>query len=111
MDRATTSPGSATPRPSCWGIDTRLAAEDIENHDEYIGERYGVVTDACREALQLVAGTEGLILDPVYSGKAMAGLIDLARQGRFHGRARWSIVHTGGTPALFAYAEDLGLSQ
>ena len=60
-------------------------------------------------ALKLVAGTEGLILDPVYSGKAMAGLIDLARAGRFHS-GQVAYVHTGGTPALFAYADDLGLS-
>ena len=109
MDRATDIARIGNATAELLGIDTRLAAEEIENHDEYIGERYGVVTDACREALQLVAGTEGLILDPVYSGKAMAGLIDLARQGRFHG-GQVVYVHTGGTPALFAYAGDLGLS-
>ena len=96
--------GSAT--AELLGIDARLAPEDIESHDEYIGERYGVVTDACREALKLLAGTEGLILDPVYSGKAMAGLIDLARTGRFHD-GQVVYIHTGGTPALFAYEEEL----
>lgn len=91
------------------GIATRLDPAEVESHDEYIGERYGVVSDGCREALKLVARTEGLILDPVYSGKAMAGLIDQIRSGRLGKGERVVFVHTGGTPALFAYAQDLGL--
>ena len=91
------------------GIATRLDPAEVENHDEYIGERYGVVSDGCREALQLVARTEGLVLDPVYSGKAMAGLIDQVRRGRIKQGESIVFVHTGGTPALFAYAQDLGL--
>jgi 1-aminocyclopropane-1-carboxylate deaminase/D-cysteine desulfhydrase-like pyridoxal-dependent ACC family enzyme len=91
-------------------LDLRIAPGEIENHDAYIGERYGVVTEGAREALRLVAGAEGIILDPVYSGKAMAGLIDHARTGRI-GRGQTVVfVHTGGTPALFAYAGDLGLA-
>ena len=90
-------------------LDERIAPEDIENHDEYIGERYGVVTEGGREAMRLVAGTEGIILDPVYSAKAMAGLIDHVRMGRI-GKGQTAVfLHTGGTPALFAYAPDLGL--
>ncbi|MFO1037599.1 MAG: D-cysteine desulfhydrase family protein [Geminicoccaceae bacterium] len=92
------------------GIETRLEPSDVENHDEYIGPRYGVMTDGCREALRLVAGTEGLILDPVYSGKAMAGLIDRIRKGHIRKGQRVVYVHTGGMPALFAYAGDLGLA-
>ena len=91
------------------GIATRLDPAEIESHDEYIGERYGVVSDGCREALQLTARTEGIILDPVYSGKAMAGLIDQVRSGRIGKGQSVVFVHTGGTPALFAYAQDLGL--
>ena len=91
------------------GIATRIAPEEVESHDEYIGERYGVVSDGCREALRLVARTEGVILDPVYSGKAMAGLIDQVRSGRIGKGESVVFVHTGGTPALFAYAQDLGL--
>ena len=68
-----------------------------------------MVTDACREALRLVASTEGIILDPVYSGKAMAGLIDHVRTGRIGKGETVIFLHTGGTPALFAYADDLGL--
>ena len=91
-------------------LDVRIAPADIENHDEYIGERYGVVTEGAREALRLVAGTEGIILDPVYSAKAMAGLIDHARTGRIAPGQTVVFVHTGGTPALFAYAAELGLA-
>ncbi|MGI9435546.1 MAG: D-cysteine desulfhydrase family protein [Geminicoccaceae bacterium] len=91
------------------GLDTRLAADEIESHDDYIGERYGVVSEAGREALQLLARTEGIILDPVYSSKALAGLIDHCRDGRFRPDDTVLFIHTGGTPALFAYADDLGL--
>ena len=91
------------------GIASRIEPAEVESHDEYIGERYGVVSVGCREALRLVARTEGVILDPVYSGKAMAGLIDQVRSGRPSRGESVVFVHTGGTPALFAYAQDLGL--
>lgn len=91
------------------GIDVRLEADEIDSHDDYIGERYGVVTEAGREALKLMARTEGIILDPVYSSKALAGLIDHVRSGRLSQDDTVLFIHTGGTPALFAYAEDLGL--
>jgi L-cysteate sulfo-lyase len=91
-------------------LDLRITPEDIDNHDAYIGERYGVVTDGAREAMRLVAGTEGIILDPVYSAKAMAGLIDHVRTGRIGKGQSVVFLHTGGTPALFAYAADLGLA-
>ena len=55
------------------------------------------------EAVRLAARHEGLLLDPVYSGKAMAGLIDLVRRGRFGADETVVFIHTGGTPALFAY--------
>ncbi len=91
-------------------LDVRLEVNEIESHDDYIGERYGVVSEAGREALKLLARTEGIILDPVYSSKALAGLIDHARKGRFTEKDTVVFVHTGGTPALFAYAEDLQLA-
>jgi 1-aminocyclopropane-1-carboxylate deaminase/D-cysteine desulfhydrase-like pyridoxal-dependent ACC family enzyme len=76
-------------------------------NESYIGERYGLVTPAGREALRLVAETEGIILDPVYSSKAMSGLIDHIRKGRI-GRGETAVfIHTGGNPAVFAYAEEL----
>jgi D-cysteine desulfhydrase family pyridoxal phosphate-dependent enzyme len=91
------------------GLDATIEAAAIENYDDYIGARYGVVTDGGREALRLLARTEAVILDPVYSSKAMAGLIDHVRTGRVRKGERVVFVHTGGTPALFAYAQDLGL--
>ena len=60
--------------------------------------------------MKLLAGTEGIILDPVYSAKAMAGLIDQVRKGRWSKDEKILFIHTGGTPAVFAYAQDLGLA-
>ena len=74
-----------------------------------MGPRYGIVTPECREAVRLAASTEGLILDPVYTGKAMAGLIAHIRAGRIGKDRTVVFVHTGGMPALFAYAEDMGV--
>jgi D-cysteine desulfhydrase family pyridoxal phosphate-dependent enzyme len=91
-------------------LDLCITPADIDNHDDYIGERYGVMTEGGREAMRLVAGAEGIILDPVYSAKAMAGLIDHVRTGRIGKQHTVVFLHTGGTPALFAYADDLGLT-
>lgn len=84
-----------------------IDAEEVVVDEGYIGERYGVVTPAGREALRLVAETEGIILDPVYSSKAMSGLIDHVRKGRIRKGENVVFVHTGGNPAVFAYAEEL----
>ena len=89
-------------------LDVRLDAGEIDSHDGYIGERYGVVTEESKEALQLLARTEGIILDPVYSSKALAGLIDHIRNQRLSPDDTVLFIHTGGTPALFAYTDDLG---
>ncbi|OWY62002.1 hypothetical protein B7486_60755, partial [cyanobacterium TDX16] len=67
-----------------------------------IGPGYGAPTPACREALDLVARLEGVVLDPVYTGKAMAGLIAAVRSGEITESEQILFVHTGGTPALFA---------
>ena len=66
-----------------------------------------------REAMALAARHEALLLDPVYTGKAMAGLIAHVRSGRIRAGSRALFVHTGGLPAIFAYADRLGpwLSQ
>jgi 1-aminocyclopropane-1-carboxylate deaminase/D-cysteine desulfhydrase-like pyridoxal-dependent ACC family enzyme len=77
--------------------------ERLTVHDEYVGRAYAVPTPEGRDAILLAARTEGLILDPVYTGKAMAGLIDLARKGEI-GRGRPVVFwHTGGAAGLFAY--------
>jgi L-cysteate sulfo-lyase len=89
------------------GLPHRFHAGEIENTDAYIGEAYGRVTPEGREALRLVATTEGILLDPVYTAKAMAGLIDHIRRGTVPAGATVVFVHTGGTPALFAYADEV----
>lgn len=73
---------------------------------DFLGAGYGLPDDATLEALQLAARLEGLVLDPVYTGKAMAALIADARAGRLHGPVLFW--HTGGAPGLFAYREVLG---
>lgn len=89
------------------GLDTRITADDIQNTDDYIGQAYGYVTPACVEALKLVAKTEGIFLDPVYTSKAMACLIDHIQEGRLGRDDTVIFLHTGGTPALFAYHEEV----
>ena len=74
-------------------------------HDNYLGGGYGVVGASERQAIVALARTEGLLVDPVYTGRALAGLIDLARQGTLQGRVLFW--HTGGVPALFAYEQEL----
>jgi 1-aminocyclopropane-1-carboxylate deaminase/D-cysteine desulfhydrase-like pyridoxal-dependent ACC family enzyme len=97
--------GNAT--AALLGLPHRITAADIDIRDDYIGESYGVVTPGSREALALLARTEGVLLDPVYTGKAMAGLIDDARQGRLGPNDQVVFIHTGGTPAVFAYRDEL----
>ena len=88
-------------------LDIEFLAADFESHGEYAGTAYGVATQAGNDALGLVARTEGIILDPVYSGKAFAGLADHVSQGDWGADDTLVFVHTGGTPALFAYSEEL----
>ena len=88
-------------------LNLEFGPEDVTNHDGYIGERYGVVSDASREAFLLTARSEGVILDPVYTSKAMAALCDHVRRGLIGSDEVVVFVHTGGNPAVFAYAEDL----
>ena len=90
-------------------LDVQVRPKDFESYSEFVGPGYGVVTDDSREALQLVARTEGIVLDPCYTGKAMAGLIAHIRGGRWTRDHTVVFIHTGGTPALFAYSQELGL--
>lgn len=75
--------------------------------DEFVGPGYARPTDSMREALRLAARFEGLVLDPVYTGKAFAGFLALARSGRFGKERSLLFVHTGGTPGLFGYPESV----
>lgn len=85
----------------------RFSTADVLVDDRYTGPAYGTLTAECVEAIRLLARTEGILLDPVYAGKAMAGLIDGVRRGEVPRDATVVFIHTGGTPALFAYAADL----
>lgn len=80
----------------------KLDADQIFVNDNYTGEGYGFMNDLDRSAIQLFARQEGILLDPVYTGRAGAGLIDLIRIGFFKKDQRVLFWHTGGTPALFA---------
>ena len=73
--------------------------------DQYVGPGYSIPTDSMVEAVKLFAKSEAILLDPVYSGKAAAGLIDLVRSGRFAEGSNVLFLHTGGSPALFAYMD------
>ena len=83
-------------------------AGDVDVSDAVLAPGYGRLSEAVREAMALAARHEGLLLDPVYTGKAMAGLIAHVRSGRIAAGSRVLFVHTGGQPALFAYADSLG---
>lgn len=75
--------------------------DPMEIYDEYVGEGYTIPYPRVRTAIELLARTEGILLDPVYSGKAMAGLIDLIQKGRFKAGDNIMFLHTGGAPELF----------
>ncbi|WP_347489787.1 D-cysteine desulfhydrase [Desulfoscipio sp. XC116] len=85
------------------GVKGEIPRNAITCFDEYVGPGYSIPTEAMAEAVRLLARTEGILLDPVYSGKAMAGLIDLVRKGYFKKEDNVLFVHTGGSPALYAY--------
>ena len=85
------------------GIVTR---DDVVANCDYVGDGYGIRTDGMNEAVLMLARLEGLLFDPVYSGKALAGMIDLIRSDSL-GKGDIVFLHTGGAAALFAYADQL----
>jgi D-cysteine desulfhydrase family pyridoxal phosphate-dependent enzyme len=97
----------AAPLARRIGLETSVLPDDVVGYDAYVGGGYAVLGQPEREAIQLVARHEGILLDPVYTGRAMAGLVDLVRRGEFGADETIVFWHTGGTPALFAYAEEL----
>lgn len=99
--------GTANGAAGVLGFETRITPDDISVHAEYVGERYGVPTAAGLEALRLAGQTEALILDPVYTGKALSGLIDQIRKGAIGPDETVVFVHTGGQPITYAYAEEI----
>lgn len=99
--------GLANATAQLAGLDARFDVDDFVIEEGYLGGGYGVVGAAEREAIGLFARREGLLLDPVYTGRAAAGLLDLVRHGRFDRDATLLFWHTGGAPALFPYAGEL----
>ena len=89
------------------GLDLPIEPKDIDITFNYIGPGYGKCSPDGLEALALLARTEGILVDPIYSGKALAGLVADVRRGRWNSDDHVVFIHTGGTPALFAYHEEL----
>jgi len=87
------------------GVNFEIPRDAVNCFGDYVGPGYSLPTPEMAEAVKLVARTEGILLDPVYTGKTMAGLIDLIRQGYFKKEANILFVHTGGSPALYVYKE------
>jgi L-cysteate sulfo-lyase len=85
------------------GVPGAVARERVDANCDYVGAGYGIPTAGMIEALELVARHEGIVLDPVYSGKAMAGLIDLIRKGHYRSGQNIVFLHTGGAVGLFGY--------
>ena len=85
-----------------------LDTGDIMAFDGVLAPGYGRLNEAAREAISLAARQEGLLLDPVYTGKTMAGLIEHVRSGVIPAGSRVLFIHTGGLPAIFAYQDELG---
>ncbi len=89
------------------GLDAKFTPDDFLVVEDYLGAGYGVVGELEREAIRMVARLEGLILDPVYTGRAMGGLIDMIRRGIIGPDETVLFWHTGGMPAVFSYVNAL----
>jgi D-cysteine desulfhydrase len=85
------------------GVKQEIPASAVVCFGDYVGSGYSLPTDSMVEAVKLLARTEGILLDPVYSGKAMAGLVDLVRKDTFPRGSNILFLHTGGAPALYSY--------
>jgi len=92
----------------CPGV---VVPEDVVANTDYVGEGYGIPAPSTLEAIEIFAQKEGILLDPVYSGKGAAGLIDLCRKGRFAPGERVVFLHTGGSAALFGYTRAFDFSR
>jgi len=86
-------------------LDIAVSEDEVLNTEKFVGKGYGIPSEAGNEAVQLFARTEGIILDPIYTGKAAAGLLAHIREGRFTNDQVVVFVHTGGTPAIFTWNE------
>jgi D-cysteine desulfhydrase len=89
------------------GLDIPCFGSDVEIVDAYLGDGYGVLGEMEKEAIKLAGCTEGLLVDPVYTGRALGGLVDMIMKSNFVKGQRILFWHTGGIPALFAYGEEI----
>lgn len=87
------------------GSANKIKREDVVVFDDYVGPGYSRPTQSMVDAVQLLARTEAILMDPVYTGKTMAGMLDLIRKGYFKDCENILFVHTGGSPALYAYED------
>jgi len=97
----------AVPTIRRLGLEMSFTPDEVVAYDGYLGAGYAIMGEPEREAIALMARSEGILLDPVYTGRAMAGMIDLIRKGEFGKDETIVFWHTGGAAALFAYAEQL----
>jgi L-cysteate sulfo-lyase len=93
------------------GISGAVRREDVIANCDYVGKGYGVSTPASIDAIQTLARLEAILLDPVYTGKGMSGLIDLTRKGMFKKGQNIVFIHTGGSVGLFGYVDDFGYTR
>ena len=89
------------------GVNTSIPREAVVCFDEYVGPGYSLPTPEMAEAVRMLARLEGVLIDPVYTGKAMAGLIDLVRKDTFDQKENILFIHTGGSPALYVYMNEI----
>ena len=89
------------------GIESEIPRSSVVCFDEYVGPGYSLPTPEMAEAVKMLARYEGILMDPVYTGKAMAGFIDLIRKGYFEKDEKLLFIHTGGSPGLYAYMADI----
>jgi L-cysteate sulfo-lyase len=89
------------------GMKAGVPREAVVANCDYVGAGYGIPTEGMGEAVRMLAQEEGILLDPVYSGKAMAGMIDLIRRGQLAKGETIVFLHTGGAVGLFGYTPFL----
>ena len=103
--------GKATPiieeAKSVLGIDASITAEDLVVYNDFGGGGYGFTSDQKIEAVKILAETEGLFIDPVYTAPALASLINMVKQKKFRKRDNILFLHSGGSVALFAYMDPI----
>jgi 1-aminocyclopropane-1-carboxylate deaminase/D-cysteine desulfhydrase-like pyridoxal-dependent ACC family enzyme len=93
------------------GLPIRVDPSELVTDQRFIGEGYGIPSAECLEAIRLLARSEAILLDPCYTGKAMAGLIHDVRAGAIRPHETVVFLHTGGAPALFSQADPVALVQ